>query len=133
DLFVGTVVGFLGSTLLVILTVFPKMVLVTPSPFVERLTRGTKVFWRSRELRSLLAMNLTVAASTAWVIVNTVVLVQGDLNRSQADVALLLGAYGGGSMVVRSEEHTSELQSRFDLVCRLLLEKKTSKSSGTDD
>src|SRR5699024_12391947 len=31
----------------------------------------------------------------------------------------------------RSEEHTSELQSRFDLVCRLLLEKKkrTLKSS----
>src|SRR5699024_12869427 len=26
--------------------------------------------------------------------------------------------------VLRSEEHTSELQSRFDLVCRLLLEKK---------
>src|SRR5699024_12328230 len=28
------------------------------------------------------------------------------------------------STFVRSEEHTSELQSRFDLVCRLLLEKK---------
>src|SRR5699024_12191300 len=28
----------------------------------------------------------------------------------------------------RSEEHTSELQSRFDLVCRLLLEKKKSSS-----
>src|SRR5207249_7705744 len=27
-------------------------------------------------------------------------------------------------LVPRSEEHTSELQSRFDLVCRLLLEKK---------
>src|SRR5699024_12055130 len=27
-------------------------------------------------------------------------------------------------LVIRSEEHTSELQSRFDLVCRLLLEKK---------
>src|SRR5699024_11420338 len=27
----------------------------------------------------------------------------------------------------RSEEHTSELQSRFDLVCRLLLEKKHKK------
>src|SRR5699024_12288372 len=26
--------------------------------------------------------------------------------------------------LVRSEEHTSELQSRFDLVCRLLLDKK---------
>src|SRR5207249_10993364 len=28
----------------------------------------------------------------------------------------------------RSEEHTSELQSRFDLVCRLLLEKKNINS-----
>src|SRR5699024_12186136 len=27
-------------------------------------------------------------------------------------------------LVARSEEHTSELQSRFDLVCRLLLEQK---------
>src|SRR5438067_10364085 len=29
----------------------------------------------------------------------------------------------------RSEEHTSELQSRFDLVCRLLLEKKKKKQN----
>src|SRR5437868_12963691 len=28
----------------------------------------------------------------------------------------------------RSEEHTSELQSRFDLVCRLLLEKKNNNA-----
>src|SRR5699024_12512435 len=35
------------------------------------------------------------------------------------------GAEGAGVEVhERSEEHTSELQSRFDLVCRLLLEKK---------
>src|SRR5699024_12078646 len=31
----------------------------------------------------------------------------------------------------RSEEHTSELQSRFDLVCRLLLEKKNNSSTQT--
>src|SRR5438067_9852380 len=31
----------------------------------------------------------------------------------------------------RSEEHTSELQSRFDLVCRLLLEKKKKKKNTT--
>src|SRR5699024_11454159 len=31
----------------------------------------------------------------------------------------------------RSEEHTSELQSRFDLVCRLLLEKKKDSQSKT--
>src|SRR5690349_22291062 len=33
--------------------------------------------------------------------------------------------------ILRSEEHTSELQSRRDLVCRLLLEKK--KSSGASN
>src|SRR5207249_9225708 len=32
-----------------------------------------------------------------------------------------------GTVSRRSEEHTSELQSRFDLVCRLLLEKKKKK------
>src|SRR5437868_7180931 len=32
-----------------------------------------------------------------------------------------------GCRQLRSEEHTSELQSRFDLVCRLLLEKKKKK------
>src|SRR5699024_1854939 len=31
---------------------------------------------------------------------------------------------GFRNTIIRSEEHTSELQSRFDLVCRLLLEKK---------
>src|SRR5438309_12083784 len=33
----------------------------------------------------------------------------------------------GASPVIRSEEHTSELQSQFHLVCRLLLEKKKKK------
>src|SRR5699024_11342420 len=33
--------------------------------------------------------------------------------------------------LVRSEEHTSELQSRFDLVCRLLLEKKKNRNRGS--
>src|SRR5687768_17718457 len=34
---------------------------------------------------------------------------------------------GGVALAVRSEEHTSELQSRLHLVCRLLLEKKKKK------
>src|SRR5699024_11835333 len=36
----------------------------------------------------------------------------------------LPGALPSSAHCRRSEEHTSELQSRFDLVCRLLLEKK---------
>src|SRR5438105_14385565 len=39
--------------------------------------------------------------------------------------------YGAGLASVRSEEHTSELQSRVDLVCRLLLEKKKKKNQNT--
>src|SRR5689334_23586752 len=42
-----------------------------------------------------------------------------------ADV--LLNPSYGDLRVVRSEEHTSELQSQFHLVCRLLLEKKKIK------
>src|SRR3712207_6974824 len=39
-----------------------------------------------------------------------------------------LGVSGRGGSVGRSEEHTSELQSRQYLVCRLLLEKKKKKT-----
>src|SRR5207249_7398175 len=39
-------------------------------------------------------------------------------------VAVLLHDFAGNLHLLRSEEHTSELQSRFDIVCRLLLEKK---------
>src|SRR2546421_5855613 len=39
-------------------------------------------------------------------------------------LALQLGDRISSSRWTRSEEHTSELQSRSDLVCRLLLEKK---------
>src|SRR2546430_4710957 len=38
-----------------------------------------------------------------------------------------------GSKVIRSEEHTSELQSQSNLVCRLLLEKKKQTQHNTDD
>src|SRR5690606_41275760 len=43
-----------------------------------------------------------------------------------ADIGSLLRPQGGE----RSEEHTSELQSRENLVCRLLLEKKKHTSMG---
>src|SRR5207249_8269899 len=54
------------------------------------------------------------------------------LFRSRVHVPPVAGWHGPGPRGVgaspsdghRSEEHTSELQSRFDLVCRLLLEKK---------
>src|SRR3712207_7214659 len=49
-------------------------------------------------------------------------LVDLGLLRARDDVA-------GGQLHLRSEEHTSELQSRQYLVCRLLLEKKKTEKS----
>lgn len=100
NLFVGTVIGFLGSAVLVLASRLPHIETPPPSRFFNRLTRGTRAFWASPELRGLMGLNLVVATTTAMVIVNTIVLVQGDLGRSQVDVALMLGAYGGGSMLV---------------------------------
>src|SRR2546430_13191750 len=46
-------------------------------------------------------------------------------------LAILLMAAKFGVPVCRSEEHTSELQSQSNLVCRLLLEKKKTQTRGT--
>src|SRR5438874_6710262 len=46
---------------------------------------------------------------------------------SRLPASRVLAAEMAVSRGVRSEEHTSELQSRRDLVCRLLLEKKKKK------
>lgn len=100
SLFVGTALGFVGSAALVLAATLPARRLVVPAPFVERLTRGVRVFRRTPELRGLLAMNLAVAAATAMVLVNTVVLVQRDLGRPQVDFAIALACYGAGSMLV---------------------------------
>lgn len=100
DLFVGTVVGFLGSAVLVAVTRLPQVTAPPPAPFLERLTSGTRHFWAAPELRGLLGINLVVAATTAMVIVNTVVIVRARLGRDQGDLALLLAAYGAGSMLV---------------------------------
>src|SRR2546427_7834750 len=47
------------------------------------------------------------------------------------DLVLTLGA-GDVGLLGRSEEHTSELQSQSNLVCRLLLEKKKRKHIETN-
>src|SRR5260370_10439628 len=49
-------------------------------------------------------------------------------SRSAANKVLLLPFDPEVRRIVRSEEHTSELQSHLNLVCRLLLEKKKTQS-----
>lgn len=100
NLFVGTVLGFCCSAVLVMVSRFQPHVTAPPDRFFDRLTQGVRVYLASRDLRGLMGLNLAVATTTAMVVVNSVVLVQNDLSRSPSDLALLLGAYGGGSMLV---------------------------------
>lgn len=100
SLFVGTVVGFVGSAALVLSTTLPALRSTIVTSFRDRLTRGARVFWRTPPLRALLAMNMVVAASTAMVIVNSVVLVRATFGGTQLDYALTLAGYGFGSMLV---------------------------------
>ncbi|CCQ45093.1 major Facilitator Superfamily protein [Pseudarthrobacter siccitolerans] len=102
NLFLGTVAGFLFSAFMVAITVLPKVPAATgpQSSLWHRTTLGARIFWRNRRLRSLLALNLVVAAPTALVLVNTVVYVRDVLHRPDTDLALALACFGVGSMIV---------------------------------
>ncbi|KQN84430.1 MFS transporter [Arthrobacter sp. Leaf69] len=102
NLFLGTVAGFLFSAFMVVITALPRVeALDGPVMSVwHRTTLGARIFWRNRRLRSLLALNLVVAAPTALVLVNTVVYVRDVLRRPDTDLALALACFGIGSMLV---------------------------------
>lgn len=99
NLFAGTVIGFLVSAALVATVLLPKAKSVPKRSIYERTTRGMRIFLATPRLRGLLALNLTVAAASAMVIVNTVVLVQSRFSLPQSSTALALAAFGGGSMI----------------------------------
>lgn len=100
-LFAGTVAGFVGSALLVLRTSLPALPPPDRSqPFLARVMRGANVMWERPVLRSLLAMNLAVAAATGVVVVNTVVYVRDLLGSNDIGVAIALGCFGAGSMAV---------------------------------
>ncbi|GCE02454.1 MFS transporter [Embleya hyalina] len=113
-LFAGTTVGFVASAALVVSVVLPRPAPApapSPSAPVERervegvrgryarAGLGFRLFRETPGLRALLALDLAVAAASAIVFVNTVVLVREHFGRSAGAVSLALGAYGGGSMV----------------------------------
>src|SRR2546422_6608373 len=63
----------------------------------------------------------------------TVVMTTGPFRTGTDRVAAVARQVTGQTLEIRSEEHTSELQSRLHLVCRLLLEKKKKSSSELDE
>src|SRR5690625_5468694 len=88
----------------------------SPDLFLERYTNMKRLLW------AIGIMLLGVIIAGFW----NYHLVDGFgrdfiAGRTIGDTGLLAGSYAENG---RSEEHTSELQSRGHLVCRLLLEKK---------
>lgn len=99
-LFVGTVMGFIGSAVLVLVTPIPASDRSKKSrPFLEKLTRGARIYLATPRLRGLLALNFTAASAGAFVLVNTIVIVRSEYDATETDVAYALAAFGGGSML----------------------------------
>ncbi len=97
-LFLGTVGGFAVSALLVTTTPLPAPACVRPQPLTSRILAGARILTTRPVLRGLLAMNMTVAAGTALVLVDTVVYVRDVLGGTPVGVALATGCFGAGSM-----------------------------------
>lgn len=104
-LFIGTALGFSASACLVLGAALPKdlgydAALPQPSlPFGKRARAGVAAFFARPTLRSLLALDVCVAASGAFVLVQTVVIAQSHFSGNESLVAVLLGCNGAGSMV----------------------------------
>ena len=101
NLFIGTALGFAASATLVLIARLPAHVPeAITGTFWERLPTGLRVFARTPSLRFLMAANIVVAAGTAIVLVNSVVYAKGVFGLDDSALALALGAYGVGSLVV---------------------------------
>ena len=98
-LFIGTVIGFFGSALLVVSVILPSPKPSAPRGVYDRTTRGLRIYLATPRLRGLLSLNLAAAAAGAMVLVNTIVLVRSDMGLGETQVAIALGAFGGGSML----------------------------------
>src|SRR5207249_10837654 len=94
-------------------TLFPYTTLFRSLPVESQEARGT-LLGRVTDPSNAVIAGVKVEAAN----VESGVRFASTTNRTGDYIFPLLGPG------TRSEEHTSELQSRFDLVCRLLLEKK---------
>lgn len=101
NLFVGTAIGFACSAALVLASRLPAHAGdPTGLTFWQRLPLGLKVFVRTPSLRFVMLTNVVVAAGTAIVLVNSVVYARGVFGLDDTALAIALGSYGIGSLIV---------------------------------
>ncbi|NIY97111.1 MFS transporter [Salipiger sp. HF18] len=97
-LFLGTVAGFAASALLVVSVLLPSPKAPEPRGIYDRTTRGIRIYLATPRLRGLLGLNLAVSGAGAMVLVNSVVLVRGELGLGESALAMAMFAFGAGSM-----------------------------------
>ncbi|PSL17450.1 MFS transporter [Shimia abyssi] len=98
-LFVGTALGFVASACLIWKSTIPQNTGSQGRTFKERATRGIWIYLNTPRLRGLLGFNLAAASVSAFVLVNTVIIVRGVYTLDETALALAMGTYGAGSMV----------------------------------
>lgn len=98
SLFLGTAFGFAASALLVVSVMLPSPTASQPTGIYDRTTRGIRIYLATPRLRGLLGLNLAVSSTGAMVLVNSVVLVRGQLGLNESALAWTMFAFGAGSM-----------------------------------
>ncbi|MEM7463808.1 MAG: MFS transporter [Pseudomonadota bacterium] len=98
-LFAFNAIAFVISAILIISTILPRQ---SPAPEADgifsRISFGIRAYLATPRLRGLLAMSMAGAAAGSMVIVNTVVYVQSALQLGQQETAIMLAAFGFGSI-----------------------------------
>ncbi|MCE6951283.1 MFS transporter [Cereibacter sphaeroides] len=91
--------GFVLSALLVRAARMPRTLASPTGNAWRRLTRGPRLFVAVPAFRAIIAMDVVAALGTAMVMVNTVVIVQGLLDREVGSTASAFAFLGAGSIL----------------------------------
>jgi hypothetical protein len=91
--------AFLVSAWLVQRADLPRSLVMRAEGVLASVLRGPRLFLATPELRALIALDVAVACATAMVMVNTVVLVQGEFDLGREASAFAFAAFGAGAIV----------------------------------
>jgi MFS family permease len=91
--------AFLVSAWLVQRADLPRSLVMRAEGVLASVLRGPRLFLATPDLRALIALDVAVACATAMVMVNTVVLVQGEFDLGREASAFAFAAFGAGAIV----------------------------------
>jgi MFS family permease len=97
--FVVAAVAFLLSAWLITRMRIPAPVKPRAEPLMTRFLRGPRLFLATPDLRGLIGLDVAVAFASAMVMVNTVVIVQGELDLDRHATAIAFAVFGLGSIL----------------------------------